>query len=874
MPAEVFFNPAYYQFNWFAMPGIFVGVSVLILGIAVMLQEKGSGISTVFFFLTATAASWLLGYSAVFSVLHPLLALVMTRMIHISVSFIPSLIFLFTSMILNRERAYRLPIAIGFLVSTFFALFSVASDYFVRGTYRYFWGPYAKFGVLGVPFLIFFFVTLFVSFLILIRAYYLLDANTLHKKRLRVFLIAFSVGYIACVDYIANFGLVFYPFGYAAVLAFTGISAHGIRRYHLTDITPAFASGEIIKMMNDALLVFDSDGRARLVNRAASELLGKPEKHLLGKTGQEIMGDVVFSEVFAEISKKEVIMDREWILWTALGKKKILSYSCSAKKDDHGNIAFYVFLIHDITQRKLTQEELENALKERTVELRSSNDKLILELQERQVVEQALRESREMFYRFMNHSPVMAYIKDERGQYVYVNEPLEKRFSITLEWLKNKTDFDWLPPRIAREVRNNDIAVMSSDKVVEFVEMVPTPDGATRFWLSFKFPFIDQSGKRFLGGVSVDITEKKQIEEMRARYSAIVESSSDAIISESLDGTITGWNKGAEDLYGFSSEEAVGQPISIIFPEDHHEELLSILEEIRLGKKMTHYETVRQKKGGELVDVSVAISPIIDDDGDVIGASSIARDISLKKKIDQEIRAAIQMKSDFISTVSHELRTPLVVIKEGVRGVLSEAYGSLNDRQRKDLTRIKNNADRLARLIDDVLDFQKMESGLVRFHMVARDINAMIKEAVETMEPIAQKKHLSVALHLPSDAPRVVCDKDKIMQVLINLLQNAVKFTSEGVISIIAEVSDGFLRVRVIDQGIGIREEDKAKLFKSFSQLGEVAHRTEGGTGLGLAICKSIIEKHGGQIQVKSVFGKGSEFYFTLPLQTEIKQES
>lgn len=243
-------------------------------------------------------------------------------------------------------------------------------------------------------------------------------------------------------------------------------------------------------------------------------------------------------------------------------------------------------------------------------------------------------------------------------------------------------------------------------------------------------------------------------------------------------------------------------------------------------------------------------------------------EVAERKKAEKAAQEVARLKSEFASTVSHELRTPLTVIKGGIDVVNDEVLGSINAEQKDMLSSIKNNVDRLSRLINDVLDYQKLEAGRVRFVKNVHELNGIVKQVCSDASAMAEKKGLKFVADIPPESLNVECDKDKIIQVIFNLLNNACKFTPQGTITARLErIGGGSAQVSVIDHGPGIRTEDKAKLFQTFSQLETVETRQTGGTGLGLSICKKIIEGHGGTIGVDSVYGRGATFYFTLKLK-------
>lgn len=233
----------------------------------------------------------------------------------------------------------------------------------------------------------------------------------------------------------------------------------------------------------------------------------------------------------------------------------------------------------------------------------------------------------------------------------------------------------------------------------------------------------------------------------------------------------------------------------------------------------------------------------------------------------RELEKLGQMKSDFVSQVSHELRTPMASIKEGIDIVLDGSAGQVNKEQREFLDIAKRNVDRLARLINNILDLQKIEAGRMQFNIQENDLNAAINEVCQSIASLVKDKGLDFIVKLDKALPKVQFDKDKIIQVLTNLISNAAKFTERGNITITADRQDNFIQVAVEDSGKGIKEEDLPKLFQKFMQLEKGLERKTGGTGLGLLISKEIIEAHKGRIWVKSEFGKGSTFYFSLPVK-------
>jgi signal transduction histidine kinase len=235
----------------------------------------------------------------------------------------------------------------------------------------------------------------------------------------------------------------------------------------------------------------------------------------------------------------------------------------------------------------------------------------------------------------------------------------------------------------------------------------------------------------------------------------------------------------------------------------------------------------------------------------------------------KRLRAMCEIQKEFTSTVSHELRTPLASIKTAIDLVLKKMVGEINEEQKEVLGRAKSNVDRLKRLIDDILDVTKMESGKLQMNFKINDIHRVIQETAEAQKEVAEGRGLYIKTELDVQVPKILFDRDRIIQVLNNLLNNAVKFTKHGGITIKTQKNsqENHIVVSIKDTGKGIAEADISKLFQRFHQIDSTEINEESGTGLGLAICNEIISQHGGKIWVESKLGEGTTFNFILPIQ-------
>jgi PAS domain S-box-containing protein len=359
-----------------------------------------------------------------------------------------------------------------------------------------------------------------------------------------------------------------------------------------------------------------------------------------------------------------------------------------------------------------------------------------------------------------------------------------------------------------------------------------------------------------------DITEHKQAEETQYLLAAIVTSSDDAIVSKTLDGIITSWNTAAEHLFGYSATEAVGQHITLIIPPELYSEEEVIIQQIRNGQRIDHFETVRLRKDGSTVALSLSISPIKDKQGKIIGAAKIARDITERLLVEQR-------KDEFISMASHELKTPVTSLK-GFTAILQRRLDKQGDDQGLAvLAKMDRQITKLTNLITEMLDISRMQSGKLVFHDEAFDLSALVEEIVDTLQQTTQTHHLC----LESTGPvQVVGDRERIGQVLINLVTNAIKYSSQAdkvMIQVARDQNQALVSVQ--DFGIGIAKEHQQRIFERFYQVTDVEGQTYPGLGIGLYISRNIISRYHGSIWVESTKGTGSTFFMSLPLTQEVR---
>ncbi len=354
-------------------------------------------------------------------------------------------------------------------------------------------------------------------------------------------------------------------------------------------------------------------------------------------------------------------------------------------------------------------------------------------------------------------------------------------------------------------------------------------------------------------GLVVAVHDETELTRVRKRSEAILASTGDGLIVYSADGRITFVNPAAGLLLARDPKELVDTAPDLwslfgLEPEDRFDP----------GSQGSQVREVTVEEPTHRI-IDVRTDPVIDDHGHYLGFVATLHDVTAEREIGQ-------MKNEFVSTVSHELRTPLTSIKGYVDLILDGEAGEVNEIQTEFLGIVKENSDRLVDLINDLLDISRIESGRIHLKVQPLDVAERIRGAVDTFRAVLEQQDRTITVEVPDGLPRVAGDPDRVGQVLINFISNAIKYSPEGgSIWVRAAEEDGFVRMSVTDEGIGIAEEDMARLFTKFYRVDSKLTREIGGTGLGLSIVKSIIELLGGEVGVTSEAGAGSTFWFTLP---------
>jgi PAS domain S-box-containing protein len=492
----------------------------------------------------------------------------------------------------------------------------------------------------------------------------------------------------------------------------------------------------------------------------------------------------------------------------------------------------------------------------------------------------AILNHEDRFQRLLDNLPAGAYLCDADGLITYFNEHAAQVWGRAPK-LNDSTDRFCGSFRLyssdGRAIPHDEcwmaLALQTGKEYNGQEIIIERPDGARCTVLAHARPFYDDAG-RLEGAVNVlvDITDRKVAERASAILGTIVESSDDAIVSKTLDGVIQSWNAGAERLFGYSADEAIGQSITLIIPPDKHDEEQFILSRLRQGERIEHYETVRLAKDGRPIEISVTISPIRDSAGRIIGASKIARDVSVRKQneaalvaLKNALQDADRRKDEFLAMLAHELRNPLAAVCNSLQ--LLGLDDSLSPSVVKIRAIMEQQSKQMVRLVDDLMDASRISRAKIELRRETVDLASVVASAVQTARPLMDDAGHQLAISLPSKPVMLEGDPVRLAQVIGNILCNAAKYTPPGgQIWLAGRRAVGGVELSVRDTGVGIDAEKIPRVFDLFMQIDSSNSKAHGGLGLGLALAKQLVELHGGRIEAISPgVGQGSEFRVWLP---------
>jgi PAS domain S-box-containing protein len=460
------------------------------------------------------------------------------------------------------------------------------------------------------------------------------------------------------------------------------------------------------------------------------------------------------------------------------------------------------------------------------------------------------------------------------GLIVSWNAGAVRLFGYQPEEIIGKSITALIPPELHAEERDILDRLRRGEPIDHFETIRLRKDGR-RVQLSITVSPIRDASGTIVGASKIarDIGLQKNAERTAAQLAAIVESSDDAIVSKSLDGQIQSWNAGAERIFGYTAEEAVGQSITLIIPKELYAEERHIIDRVRRGERVEHFDTTRVTKSGRRIPVSLTVSPVRDPRGTIIGASKIARDISERRRAEealhksqQALHEANRRKDEFMALLAHELRNPLAPIRYALATARKCDRTAEQQRRAEDI--IERQVAHMSRLLDDLLDVSRITRGTLELKRADTELTVALGTAIEAARPFLDAKRHHLSLDLPKQAVRLVADSVRLAQVFSNLLINAAKYTDfGGRIELRAAQVDNEVIVSVHDNGMGISTEMMPRLFTMFAQDSAVVDHSEGGLGIGLALTRGVVDLHGGRVEARSDGpGRGSEFIVTLPV--------
>jgi PAS domain S-box-containing protein len=600
----------------------------------------------------------------------------------------------------------------------------------------------------------------------------------------------------------------------------------------------------LVEQVPQGAATLTADGAIIYCNRRFAELLGRPLHSLLGKP----IGDFVAPE--SRPLLKDLLRDGqaaevqgEVVLQPADGTPVPVYLGVSALQEGALGLCL---MVTDLSEQRHYQA-----------------------LQRAQAT---LRESERRFREIIDALPVAIYTTDVQGRLTHFN-PAAVEFSgrvpelgadsWCVSWKLYRPDGTPLP----HEECAMALALKEGRAVRGTETIAERPDGKRVWFMPYATPLCDAEG-RVVGAINMllDITERKQGEQAAALLSTIVDCSDDAIISKDLNGIITSWNESAERLFGYSAQQAIGQPIAMLIPADRRDEESEILDRFKRGEHVDHFDTIRIRKDGSLLQISLTISPIRERGGRIIGASKIARDITSRKEIEAALKEADRRKDEFLATLAHELRNPLAPIRNAVQ--ILKAKGSPDPELQWGREVIDRQVQVMARLLEDLLDVSRISRNRLNLRKERVELVTVVEAALETSRPVIEAGSHELTVTLPPEPIHLEADPLRLAQVFANLLNNAAKYTEEGGrIQLRAERQGSDVIVSVKDNGIGIIAEMLPRIFDIFAQSPRALLRSPGGLGIGLSLVKGLVELHGGSIEARSEGAdRGSEFVVRLPV--------
>lgn len=553
-------------------------------------------------------------------------------------------------------------------------------------------------------------------------------------------------------------------------------------------------------------------------------------------------------------------------------------FSYSPIRDEQGQVGGILVICMEVTEKIRTVaefQELNEELAAANEEYAATNEELAAVNEELAITNKELAQAQESLLRMnknlsrneklfrsiaLNIPKSLIIVIDHDHRYVIIEGDIMEKLGYDRKDYEGKHPTEVSPPERYEASRHLYERVMNGEKFSVERKAETGEDYMVHF-----VPLTNEQGEVEAGLIiALEISEIKQAEEKSAKLAAIVDSSDDAIISKTLESVITSWNTAAERIFGYTESEMIGETIYKIIPPDRTDEEPAILSRLKSGERVEHFETKRLTKNGELLDISVTVSPVKDKSGHIIGLSKIARDIT-EKKLDEN------RKNDFIGMASHELKTPLT----SLNAILQVAGAKLKNNTDPFLASAMQKANiqvkRMTGMINGFLNISRLEAGKIQIDKQPFELGELLQEIVEEARLVSVTHQITLD---NCEAITVEADRDKISSVLANLVSNAVKYSPKGKhIRLACRVTAKKVTVSVADEGIGIKPHDLVKIFERYHRVENEHTRHISGFGIGLYLSAEIVKRHEGKVWAESEPGKGSTFYFSLPLATIIAKE-
>jgi len=665
------------------------------------------------------------------------------------------------------------------------------------------------------------------------------------------------------------------------VLAVTlGGSAYIYVRYKLRKAESVLRHNLIFQHMDDSAILTSLDGKITDWNPGAERMFGHSREEVLGRRLDFLFAPENSTELLQTIIRE--VQDNG--IWSGEiravrkdGSEVVCSARMTALRSEKGDITAYVSIIRDITERKRAEQAVQNA-----------------------------REYAESIVGTV-HEPLLVLDADLRV--ISANRSFCQTFKVSLEETQGQFIYDmgnrqWDIPRL-RELLEQ---ILPKNTTFEDFEM--EHDFATigrRIMLLNARRIYREANKTQMVLLAIeDITERKQAEEALKKSEEHLRNVLDGLGPYMLvglmtpDGTLIEANRPALEIAGLKPEDVLGKPYEETYwwsySEPVKQQLRDAIRRATRGEPCRYDVAVRVGEN-RFITIDFCLHPLVDETGRIIYLVPSAVDITERKRAEKALRKAhdeleakvaerteelaqanIQLKemdrlkSEFLATMSHELRTPLNSII-GFTGIILQGIpGDLNKEQRKQLSMVNNSAKHLLGLINDILDISRIESGKMELSAEKFKIQDVVSEVAQSLSPMISQKSLRLITEIPDETPEIYSDRKKVLQILLNLVNNAVKFTEAGEIRIDCKFDNDNLEVSVSDTGVGIKKKDMKLLFEAFRQIDGTARRRYQGAGLGLYLCQKLVTLLGGNIWAESEYGRGSKFTFTIPLRYEERE--